>query len=99
LQGKLVQTGFVKGMEHLLGVPQSKFSTFDDSTPVPVQYDTNQQLAKIQGDRYDVVEADREDEEAGGFDWARQRYQRMFWETVPEGKVCRLFLSIYASMN
>jgi hypothetical protein len=86
-------------MEHLLGVPQSKFSTFDDSTPVPVQYDTNQQLAKIQGDRYDVVEADREDEEAGGFDWARQRYQRMFWETVPEGKVCRLFLSIYASMN
>jgi hypothetical protein len=76
-------------MESILGVPQSKvFTTLDDSKPVPVQYDTNQQAAKIHSDRYDAVEADREDEEAGGFDWARQRYQRMFWETVPEGKVC-----------
>ncbi|KAG1774019.1 hypothetical protein EV702DRAFT_1127815, partial [Suillus placidus] len=62
------------------------FTTLDDSKPVPVQYDTNQQVAKTHSDRYDAVEADREDEEAGGFDWARQRYQRMFWETVPEGK-------------
>jgi hypothetical protein len=45
-----------------------------------VQYDTKRQLAKIHEDRYDVVEADREDEEAGGFDRARQRYQQMFWE-------------------
>ncbi|KAG0707579.1 eukaryotic mitochondrial regulator protein-domain-containing protein [Suillus ampliporus] len=85
--GKSIQTGFVQGMEQLLGVPQTKvFTTLDDSKPVPVQYDTNQQVAKIQSDRYDAVEADREDEEAGGFDWARQRYQRMFWEIVPEGK-------------
>ncbi|KAG1754770.1 eukaryotic mitochondrial regulator protein-domain-containing protein [Suillus paluster] len=85
--GKNIQTGFVQGMERLLGVHQAKvFTTLDDSKPVPVQYDTNQQMAKIQSDRYDVTEADREDDEAGGFDWARQRYQRMFWETVPEGK-------------
>ncbi|KAG1757060.1 eukaryotic mitochondrial regulator protein-domain-containing protein [Suillus lakei] len=86
-KGKSIQTGFVQGMESILGVPQTKvFTTLDDSKPVPVQYDTNQQVAKIHSDRYDAVEADREDEEAGGFDWARQRYQRMFWETVPEGK-------------
>ncbi|KAG1836591.1 eukaryotic mitochondrial regulator protein-domain-containing protein, partial [Suillus subalutaceus] len=85
--GKPIQTGFVQGMESILGVPQTKiFTTLDESKPVPVQYDTNQQGAKIHSDRYDAVEADREDEEAGGFDWARQRYQRMFWETVPEGK-------------
>jgi len=87
-------------MEQILGVPKSKIATtLDDSTPAPVQYDTNQQLARTQKDRYDVTEADREDEEAGGFDWARQRYQRMFWETVPEGKVCWLFLSMCASVN
>ncbi|KAG1857602.1 eukaryotic mitochondrial regulator protein-domain-containing protein [Suillus tomentosus] len=86
-KGKPVQTGFVQGMESILGVPRTKvFTTLDESKPVPVQYDTNQQVAKIDSDRYDAVEADREDEEAGGFDWARQRYQRMFWETVPEGK-------------
>ncbi|KAG2076789.1 hypothetical protein BDR04DRAFT_1089011 [Suillus decipiens] len=86
-KGKSIQTGFVQGMENILGVPQTKvFTTFDDSKPVPVQYDTNQQAAKADSVRYDAVEADREDEEAGGFDWARQRYQRMFWETVPEGK-------------
>jgi hypothetical protein len=50
-------------------------------------------------DRYNAVEADREDEEAGGFDWARQRYQRMFWETVPEGKVCRFSLSTFQRTN
>ncbi|KAG1850569.1 hypothetical protein DFJ58DRAFT_716771 [Suillus subalutaceus] len=72
-KGKPIQTGFVQGMESILGVPQTRiFTTLDESKPVPVQYD--------------AVEADREDEEAGGFDWARQRYQRMFWETVPEGK-------------
>ncbi|OAX32047.1 hypothetical protein K503DRAFT_870363 [Rhizopogon vinicolor AM-OR11-026] len=77
---------------------QSKLSTtFDDSTAIPVQYDTNQQLAKIQEDRYNIVEADREDEEAGGFDWARQRYQRMFWEAVPEGKARWFFMSICTS--
>jgi hypothetical protein len=85
--GKSIQTGFMQGMESILGVPQTKvFTTLDESKPVPVQYDTNQQVAKTHSDRYDAVEADREDEEAGGFDWARQRYQRMFWETVPEGK-------------
>ncbi|KAG2367690.1 eukaryotic mitochondrial regulator protein-domain-containing protein [Suillus spraguei] len=66
-KGKPIQTGFVQGMENILGVPQTK-------------------AAKTDSVRYDAVEADREDEEAGGFDWARQRYQRMFWETVPEGK-------------
>ncbi|KAG2118122.1 uncharacterized protein F5147DRAFT_670011 [Suillus discolor] len=86
-KGKPIQTGFVQGMESILGVPRTKvFTTLDESKPAPVQYDTNQQVAKIDSDRYDAVEADREDEEAGGFDWARQRYQRMFWETVPEGK-------------
>lgn len=85
--GKPIQTGFVQGMESILGIPQTKvLATFDDSKPVPVQYDSNQQAAKMFSDRYNAVEADREDEEAGGFDWARQRYQRMFWETVPEGK-------------
>ncbi|KAG2138682.1 uncharacterized protein EDB93DRAFT_1164502 [Suillus bovinus] len=84
--GKSVQTGFVQGMESILGVPQTKVFTTLESKPVPVQYDTNKQMVKTDSDRYDAVEADREDEEAGGFDWARQRYQRMFWETVPEGK-------------
>ena len=40
-------------------------------------------------ERYDVREADALDEEEGS-DRARLRYQRMFWESIPEaeGQVC-----------
>jgi hypothetical protein len=92
--GKPIQTGFMQGMESILGVPQTKvFTTLDESKPVPVQYDTNQQVAKTHSDRYDAVEADREDEEAGGFDWARQRYQRIFGRLCPRARTqsCQAF--------
>ncbi|KAH7922695.1 hypothetical protein BV22DRAFT_1070087 [Leucogyrophana mollusca] len=68
-QNKPLQTGFVKGMEDILGVTESQSSRNEQE----------------EGERYDVGEADAQDELEGS-DWARRRYQRMFWESVPEGK-------------
>ena len=56
-------------MEHILGVPQTNFS-LDNATPVPVQHDIKQKLAKMQQDRCDVAEVNRADEDAGDFVWA-----------------------------
>ena len=40
-------------------------------------------------DRYDIEEADLQDEIEGS-SRARQHYQRLFWESVAEGEVCVL---------
>ncbi|KAH7915696.1 eukaryotic mitochondrial regulator protein-domain-containing protein [Hygrophoropsis aurantiaca] len=70
IKEKPIQTGFVHGMEELLGVTQPTSSEQNIHRP---------------DERYDVGEADAQNELEGS-DWARQRYQRMFWESVPEGK-------------
>ncbi|KDQ63174.1 hypothetical protein JAAARDRAFT_29182 [Jaapia argillacea MUCL 33604] len=57
-----LQTGFLAGMQKILGMVE---------TPVLV------------GDRVDMDQADVVDELQG--DEARDKYQRMFWETVSEG--------------
>ncbi|ESK92159.1 mucin-like protein [Moniliophthora roreri MCA 2997] len=68
---KPLQTGFVRGMERILGVPTFK----PKSKPaVPDGRDP----------RYDAYEADSL-EELEQRDAARQRYQRMYWETLDEG--------------
>src|SRR6266404_9020259 len=71
-QGKLLQTGFLKGMEPLLGVTYdaSKHKTHEDWVESRIQ----------------TVEADALDQ-AKGDSKARTRYQRMFWEPVVEGTV------------
>ncbi|KAI6031367.1 eukaryotic mitochondrial regulator protein-domain-containing protein [Pisolithus microcarpus] len=72
---KPLQTGFTRGMEWLLAVPQPhetvKGRVRDPSATNP---------------RYDVEEADQQDEAGGTSDMSRLRYQRMFWENVPEGE-------------
>ncbi|KAG8219425.1 eukaryotic mitochondrial regulator protein-domain-containing protein [Butyriboletus roseoflavus] len=64
-----LQTGFTKGMEHLLGVTEA----------------AKQGGRPNSHDRYDVEEADWQDE-AESNNKARQRYQRLFWESVGEGE-------------
>jgi len=59
-------------MEHILGVHRPGTQ--------PIRNRPNEA-----SERHDVDEADAQDEMAGS-DAARQRYQRMFWEPVPEGK-------------
>jgi len=69
-QGKTLQSGFLKGMEQLLGVTYdaSKHKTHEDWVESRIQ----------------TVEADALDQ-AEGDNKARTRYQRMFWEPVVEG--------------
>jgi hypothetical protein len=71
-QGKTLQSGFLKGMEQLLGVTYdaSKHKTHEDWVESRIQ----------------TVEADALDQ-AEGDNKARTRYQRMFWEPVVEGTV------------
>jgi len=59
-------------MEKLLGVEQNEIS--------------RRGLEKHEADplRHDVNEADVLSEEEGQ-DWARQRYRRMYWESIAEG--------------
>jgi hypothetical protein len=71
-QGKPLQTGFLKGMEKLLGV------TYDAS-----KYKTHEHWVES---RMHTIEADALDQ-AEGDNSARTRYQRMFWEPVVEGQV------------
>ncbi|KAF8899223.1 eukaryotic mitochondrial regulator protein-domain-containing protein [Infundibulicybe gibba] len=70
-EGKTIQTGFTQGMEKILGVKQDE--------------DVRNSLANGQHDwtRYDVHEADTLEEEEKR-DASRQRYQRLYWESVPE---------------
>src|ERR1700761_7503862 len=78
-QGKTLQTGFLKGMEQLLGVTYnaSKHKTHEDWVESRIQ----------------TVEADALDQ-AEGDNKARTRYQRMFWEPVVEGMVRLSFPSL-----
>ncbi len=71
-QSKPLQSGFLKGMEQLLGVTYdaSKHKTHEDWVESRIQ----------------TVEADALDQ-AEGDNKARTRYQRMFWEPVVEGVV------------
>ncbi|KAJ4477931.1 eukaryotic mitochondrial regulator protein-domain-containing protein [Lentinula lateritia] len=62
VKGNTLQTGFVTGMERILGM------------------ETNEATFVL---RHDVHEADMM-EEAEKNDPARQRYQRMYWESLPE---------------
>ena len=52
---------------------------------------------EVEGDssRYDVTEADAL-MEAESNDPARLRYQKMFWEAVPDGQVCCTFVCALA---
>ncbi|EGN93182.1 hypothetical protein SERLA73DRAFT_146090 [Serpula lacrymans var. lacrymans S7.3] len=72
-ENRSLQTGFVKGMEDVLGVTQHMRTRVSKS------------LASEDPTRHDVQEADAHDEQEGS-DWARLRYQRMFWESIPEGE-------------
>ncbi|KAI6048008.1 hypothetical protein EDC04DRAFT_2620951 [Pisolithus marmoratus] len=92
-KGKPLQTGFTSGMEWLLAVPQPNeiVKGVDGDTPLQY-YHTGQREAEECRDpsaanpRYDVEEADRQNEAEGTTDMSRFRYQRMFWENVPEGE-------------
>ena len=80
-QKQPLQTGFLVGMEWCLGIRH------------------HEQLAKVrkwresEHPRYDVREADAL-MEAEGNDPARLRYRKMFWEAVPDGKVCSIVFVI-----
>jgi len=76
-ENKVIQTGFLVGMEKILGVSESKRrqSTVEGEAPV-----------LLDQARYDVDAADLlEEEEGRDTAAARDRYQRMFWESIPEG--------------
>ncbi|KAI6136246.1 eukaryotic mitochondrial regulator protein-domain-containing protein, partial [Pisolithus sp. B1] len=73
-KGKPLQTGFTQGMEWLLAVPQ------------PHEIVKGSRDPSATNPRYDVGEADQQDEVGGANDISRLRYQRMFWENVPEGE-------------
>ncbi|KIJ22167.1 hypothetical protein PAXINDRAFT_95583 [Paxillus involutus ATCC 200175] len=86
-KNKPVQTGFTKGMEELLGVTDATRRMQEEPDgDTPIQYHhTVRSAQEDPHNRYDVDEADRQDEVAGN-DMARRRYQRMFWESVAEGE-------------
>lgn len=70
-------------MEHLLGVTEVAKRTEQDVNELLENEHTRER------DRYDVEEADEQDEVEGN-NKARQRYQRLFWESVGEGEVRNL---------
>ena len=79
-QNKCLQTGFQVGMERVLGVD------------APVVTADSQTVSE--SSRRDVNEADTL-EEIERRDAARQRYQRLYWESVPEDgrvRMCKHFL-------
>ena len=73
-----MQTGFLRGMESILGVTA-------DSQARPLQFSKTAPLSE------DALQADYQDE-AEGNNEARDRYQRMFWEPVVEGQVSLWFV-------
>jgi hypothetical protein len=90
-QGNVLQTGFQEGMEFLLGVKEDQ--KYGKQLETFYKYQTE---AIEDATRRDVHEADtlEEDEKR---DTLRQRYQRMYWETVPESGGVRViwhFLSL-----
>ncbi|KAJ3731908.1 eukaryotic mitochondrial regulator protein-domain-containing protein [Lentinula guzmanii] len=74
-EGNQLQTGFVRGMERLLGVGE-----FIADPSVAEDAMINEEELEL---RSDVHEADIM-EEAEKNDPARQRYQRMYWESLSE---------------
>jgi len=82
-QGKPLQTGFLKGMEQILGV------TYDARKHKTHEHWVESRMRTVEADALDQAEGD---------DRARTRYQRMFWEPVVEGQVCdfhALFLYLF----
>ncbi|KAJ8483155.1 hypothetical protein ONZ51_g4888 [Trametes cubensis] len=71
-KGKQLQTGFLAGMEYILGVTEKSRSTTGLAR-------ASQELGE------DAVEADAVSEATKSR--ARDRYQRLFWEPVTEGKI------------
>jgi hypothetical protein len=72
-QGKPLETGFLKGMEQILGV------TYDASKHKTHEHWVESRMHTVEADALDQAEGDNP---------ARTRYQRMFWEPVAEGQVC-----------
>lgn len=72
LQKKQLQTGFLHGMEYVLGVTDKESSARHLRSGA-------QELGE------DAVEADALSESTKAL--ARDRYQRLFWEPVKEGQV------------
>jgi len=70
-QGKPLQTGFLKGMEQILGV------TYDARKHKTHEHWVESRMRTVEADALDQAEGD---------DRARTRYQRMFWEPVVEGQ-------------
>lgn len=85
MQGKPLQTGFLKGMEYSLGVNQTAVSV----------------RSVVRGSDeigHESHEADLQAESID-LDHARDRYHRMFWEPVAENQVrtiCRLYIDCLA---
>ncbi|KAH9897818.1 eukaryotic mitochondrial regulator protein-domain-containing protein [Cubamyces lactineus] len=71
-KGKQLQTGFLVGMEYILGVTEKQKSTHGLAR-------ASQELGE------DAVEADAVSEATKSR--ARDRYQRLFWEPITEGKI------------
>ncbi|PFH52346.1 hypothetical protein AMATHDRAFT_140294 [Amanita thiersii Skay4041] len=72
MKGRQLQTGFQEGMEKLLGVAE-------DEKIRAVRHSQE----KEDWTKYDVHQADLLEQEEDR-DAARQRYQRLYWESVPE---------------
>ena len=85
-QNKTLQTGFMKGMERLLGVTEAPKRVEQDANELLETDHTGKSDRPESHNRYDVEEADLQDEVEGN-SRARQRYQRLFWESVAEGEV------------
>lgn len=72
-------------MERLLGVTEAEKRMEQDADEL-FENDRTGKSDLPDSHRYDVEEADSQDE-AEGNNRARQRYQRLFWESVAEGEV------------
>jgi hypothetical protein len=88
----VLQTGFAAGMEAILGVttPQKVERLLGQSSRENTQAEDASDPSRTEGP---VYEADllEEDEQR---DAARQRYQHLYWESVPEdGRVIATFCS------
>jgi len=72
-------------MERLLGVAEAEKRMEQDVNEL-LENDQIGKSDRPDSHRYDVEEADLQDEVEGN-NRARQRYQRLFWESVAEGEV------------
>lgn len=73
-------------MERLLGVTEATRRTELDANGLVENDHIGESDRPDSNHRYDVQEADLQDEVEGN-NRARQRYQRLFWESVAEGEV------------